>query len=135
VKLPELNSFDDREAKPLNISLHIGRRPLLAFGNSDGDLPMLRYAKSGPGARLALLLRHDDAEREFARARVYPDLIGRSCRCSLFLVDFWSGRLVRTYFLYASIQSDAISRRLVQLPNGRTPDRAPPSLRSSCCVQ
>ena len=43
--------FDDREAKPLNI----GRRLLLAFGNSDGDLPMLRYAKSGRGARLALL--------------------------------------------------------------------------------
>jgi len=71
VKLPELNSFDDREAKPLNISLHIGRRPLLAFGNSDGDLPMLRYAKSGPGARLALLLRHDDAEREVAYDREF----------------------------------------------------------------
>jgi haloacid dehalogenase-like hydrolase len=69
MKLSELNSFDDREAKPLNISLHIGRRPLLAFGNSDGDLPMLRYAKSGPGARLALLLRHDDAEREVAYDR------------------------------------------------------------------
>jgi hypothetical protein len=66
MKLSELDSFDDREAKPLNISLHIGRRPLLAFGNSDGDLPTLRYAKSGPGARLALLLRHDDAEREVA---------------------------------------------------------------------
>jgi haloacid dehalogenase-like hydrolase len=64
MKLPELNSFDDREAKPLNIALHIGRRPLLAFGNSDGDLAMMRYAKSGPGPRLALLLRHDDAERE-----------------------------------------------------------------------
>ena len=71
IKLPELNSFDDREAKPLNISLHIGRRPLLAFGNSDGDLPMLRYAKSGPGARLALLLRHDDAEREVAYDREF----------------------------------------------------------------
>ena len=71
MKLPELNSFDDREAKPLNISLHIGRRPLLAFGNSDGDLPMLRYAKSGPGARLALLLRHDDAEREVAYDREF----------------------------------------------------------------
>jgi haloacid dehalogenase-like hydrolase len=56
VKLPELNSFGDREVKALNIGLHIGRRPLLAFGNSDGDLPMLRYAKSGPGLRLALLL-------------------------------------------------------------------------------
>ena len=53
------------------ITLHIGRRPLLAFGNSDGDLPMLRYAKSGPGARLALLLRHDDAEREVAYDREF----------------------------------------------------------------
>jgi hypothetical protein len=53
-KLPELNSFDDREVKALNIGLHIGRRPLLAFGNSDGDLAMMRYAKSGLGPRLAL---------------------------------------------------------------------------------
>lgn len=63
-KLSELNIFNDREAKPLSIGLHIGRRPLLAFGNSDGDLPMMRYAKSGSGPRLALLLHHDDAERE-----------------------------------------------------------------------
>jgi phosphoglycolate phosphatase-like HAD superfamily hydrolase len=48
-KLSELNLFNDREAKALSIGLHIGRRPLLAFGNSDGDLPMMRYAKSGPG--------------------------------------------------------------------------------------
>ena len=71
IKLPELNAFDDREAKPLNIGLHIGRRPLLAFGNSDGDLAMMRYAKSGPGARLALLLHHDDAEREVAYDREF----------------------------------------------------------------
>jgi phosphoserine phosphatase len=69
LKLPELNSFDDREEKPANINLHIGRRPILAFGNSDGDLAMLRYCKSGPGARLALILHHDDAEREFAYDR------------------------------------------------------------------
>jgi phosphoglycolate phosphatase-like HAD superfamily hydrolase len=68
-KLPELNSFDDREAKVVNIGLHIGRRPLLACGNSDGDLAMLRYTLSGPGARLALLLHHDDAAREFAYDR------------------------------------------------------------------
>ena len=68
-KIGELDSFDDREAKPQNIGLHIGRRPILAFGNSDGDLAMLRYTKSGPGARLALLLHHDDAEREFAYDR------------------------------------------------------------------
>lgn len=68
-KLPELNSFNDREAKVQNIGLHIGRRPVLAFGNSDGDLAMLRYACSGTGARLALLLHHDDGVREFAYDR------------------------------------------------------------------
>jgi hypothetical protein len=71
MKLGELNSFDDREAKPQNIGLHIGRRPILAFGNSDGDLAMLRYTRSGPGARLALLLHHDDVEREFAYDREF----------------------------------------------------------------
>ena len=70
-KLSELNIFNDRETKPLSIGLHIGRRPLLAFGNSDGDLPMMRYAKSGSGPRLALLLRHDDAEREAAYDREF----------------------------------------------------------------
>jgi hypothetical protein len=71
LKLADLNSFDDREVKPQNIGLHIGRRPILAFGNSDGDLAMLRYTKSGAGARLALLLHHDDAEREFAYDREF----------------------------------------------------------------
>jgi hypothetical protein len=71
LKHGELNSFDDREAKPQNIGLHIGRRPILAFGNSDGDLAMLRYTKSGPGPRLALLIHHDDAEREFAYDREF----------------------------------------------------------------
>ena len=70
-KLAELGSFDDREAKPANIALHIGRRPLLAFGNSDGDLAMLRYTKSGDGPRLALLVHHDDTEREFAYDREF----------------------------------------------------------------
>jgi hypothetical protein len=65
-KVAELNSFDDRDVKPQNIGLHIGRRPILAFGNSDGDLAMLRYVKTGIGARLALLLHHDDAVRETA---------------------------------------------------------------------
>ncbi len=71
MKVGELNSFDDREVKPQNIGLHIGRRPILAFGNSDGDLAMLRYAKTGPGARLALLIHHDDAEREVAYDREF----------------------------------------------------------------
>jgi phosphoglycolate phosphatase-like HAD superfamily hydrolase len=67
----EFNSFDDREAKPQNIGLHIGRRPILAFGNSDGDLAMLRYTKAGTGLRLALLIHHDDAEREVAYDREF----------------------------------------------------------------
>ena len=71
MKLAELNSFDDREVKPANIGLHIGRRPILAFGNSDGDLAMLRYCKTGKGARLALLIHHDDAEREVAYDREF----------------------------------------------------------------
>jgi phosphoserine phosphatase len=66
VKLAELDSFDDREIKPANIYLHIGRRPILAFGNSDGDLAMLRYVRTGGSPSLALLLHHDDAGREFA---------------------------------------------------------------------
>jgi hypothetical protein len=57
--------------KALNIGLHIGRRPILAFGNSDGDLAMMRYTKSGPGPRLALLLHHDDAAREAAYDREF----------------------------------------------------------------
>ena len=68
-KLSDLLSFGDREAKAQNIGLHIGRRPILAFGNSDGDLAMLRYTKSGSGPCLALLLHHDDKEREYAYDR------------------------------------------------------------------
>jgi hypothetical protein len=71
IKVGELNSFDDREAKPQNIGLHIGRRPIFAFGNSDGDLAMLRYTLGGPGARLAMLVHHDDAEREVAYDREF----------------------------------------------------------------
>jgi hypothetical protein len=71
MKLAELQSFDDREEKVRNIGLHIGCRPILAFGNSDGDLAMLRYTLAGPGRRLALLLHHDDAEREMAYDRAF----------------------------------------------------------------
>lgn len=66
IKQPELRSFDDRDEKPVNIELHIGRRPILAFGNSDGDLRMLQYTASAGGRRMMLLLHHDDTEREFA---------------------------------------------------------------------
>lgn len=69
VKQPELDSFNDRAEKVANIELHIGRRPILAFGNSDGDLAMLQYTAAGEGARLALLLHHDDGDREYAYDR------------------------------------------------------------------
>jgi phosphoglycolate phosphatase-like HAD superfamily hydrolase len=69
VKLPEISNIDDKEGKPVNIHLHIGRRPLLAFGNSDGDLQMLQYTDTGSRPRLMLLLHHDDAEREYAYDR------------------------------------------------------------------
>lgn len=69
MKLAQLDSFDDRAVKPANIGLHIGRRPILAFGNSDGDQAMLRYTLDGPGRRLALLVHHDDNTRESAYDR------------------------------------------------------------------
>jgi phosphoserine phosphatase len=71
IKLAEMQSFDDREVKVQNIGLHIGRRPILAFGNSDGDLAMMRYAKAGTHRSLALLVHHDDAAREFAYDREF----------------------------------------------------------------
>ena len=69
VRLSELNFLDDNEGKPVGIHRHIGRRPIAAFGNSDGDLQMLEWVTSGEGARIGLLLHHDDAEREFAYDR------------------------------------------------------------------
>jgi phosphoserine phosphatase len=69
VKQAKVEFVDDGPGKPVGIERFIGRRPILAFGNSDGDLAMLRYAKSGQGSRLALLVHHDDAAREFAYDR------------------------------------------------------------------
>jgi hypothetical protein len=54
-----------RRFKAQNIQLHIGRRPILAVGNSDGDLAMLKYTSDGSGPSLVLLIDHDDADREF----------------------------------------------------------------------
>jgi phosphoserine phosphatase len=65
----ELHFFGDKEGKPVAINTHIGRRPIAAFGNSDGDFAMLEWVTSGPGARFGLLVHHDDAEREFAYDR------------------------------------------------------------------
>lgn len=64
-----LNFIDDKPGKPEGIQQHIGRRPIAAFGNSDGDFEMLAWATAGAGARLGLIVHHDDAEREFAYDR------------------------------------------------------------------
>jgi phosphoserine phosphatase len=68
-RVPELGFIDDKEGKPVGIHQFIGRRPIAAFGNSDGDLQMLQYTAAGEGARLLFLLHHDDAEREYAYDR------------------------------------------------------------------
>ncbi len=69
VRLPELNFNDDKGGKPVGINQHIGRRPIAAFGNSDGDLQMLQYVGAGGGPRFCLYVHHDDAGREFAYDR------------------------------------------------------------------
>ena len=69
VRLPEIDFIDDKEGKPVGIHRHIGRRPIAAFGNSDGDLAMIQWTTAGSGARFALLVRHTDAEREWAYDR------------------------------------------------------------------
>jgi phosphoglycolate phosphatase-like HAD superfamily hydrolase len=74
VKLPELNFIDDKEGKPVAINQHIGRRPIMAFGNSDGDLQMLQYTTIPRGSddttpRFGLIVHHTDAEREWAYDR------------------------------------------------------------------
>jgi phosphoglycolate phosphatase-like HAD superfamily hydrolase len=69
VKLPAIDFVDDKEGKAINIHKIIGRRPLAAFGNSDGDLAMLQWTCSAAGARLCLYVHHTDAEREWAYDR------------------------------------------------------------------
>ena len=66
VRLPEVNFIDDKTGKPVGINSHIGRRPIAAFGNSDGDQQMLEWTQAGNGARLMMLVHHDDAKREWA---------------------------------------------------------------------
>jgi phosphoglycolate phosphatase-like HAD superfamily hydrolase len=66
VKLPAIDFIDDKDGKPIGIQEHIGRRPIAAFGNSDGDREMLEWTQAGDGARLMMLVHHDDAVREFA---------------------------------------------------------------------
>jgi hypothetical protein len=75
VRIPEINFIDDKDGKPVGIHQHIGRRPIAAFGNSDGDLQMLQWTHGGNGLRFCLLVHHTDADREWAYDRESP--IGR----------------------------------------------------------
>ncbi|MEX0307662.1 MAG: HAD family hydrolase [Ruegeria sp.] len=74
-KAPGIAFIDDKEGKPINIERTIGRRPILAGGNSDGDFAMLEWTTSGDGPRLGVLVHHTDANREWAYDRESP--IGR----------------------------------------------------------
>jgi hypothetical protein len=72
MRLPDLNFIDDGPGKPVGINAHIGRRPIAAFGNSDGDMQMLQYTTGGSGARFGLIVHHTDAIREWAYDRDSP---------------------------------------------------------------
>ena len=75
IRLPEINFINDKADKPVAIHQFIGRRPIAAFGNSDGDLEMLQWVTAGSGARLGVIIQHTDNEREVAYDRKSP--IGR----------------------------------------------------------
>jgi phosphoglycolate phosphatase-like HAD superfamily hydrolase len=66
MRLPKMFFIDDHAGKPIGINLFIGKRPVAAFGNSEGDREMLEYTGAGSGARLMMLVLHDDAKREYA---------------------------------------------------------------------
>jgi hypothetical protein len=69
VRLPEVDFVDDGPGKPVGIQRHVGRRPIAAFGNSDGDLPMMQWTAAGSGPRFCLYVHHTDAGREWAYDR------------------------------------------------------------------
>ncbi len=69
IRLPEIDFIDDKEGKPAGINQHIGRRPIFAAGNSDGDLQMLQYTTIGRSPSFGLIIHHTDAEREWAYDR------------------------------------------------------------------
>ena len=69
IRMPKLFFIDDKDTKPVGINQHIGRRPILAFGNSDSDMQMIEYTMAGDGLRMGLFVHHTDAEREYAYDR------------------------------------------------------------------
>ncbi len=87
VRMPEVNFIDDREGKPIGINSHIGRCPVAAFGNSDGDLQMLQWTTAGKGMRFGLLVHHTDAEREWAYDRGATMALGEAQAKGWTIVD------------------------------------------------
>jgi len=69
VRTPKIDFVNDKAGKPVGIYEHIGRRPILAFGNSDSDIQMIEYTMAGQGRRMGLFVHHTDAEREYAYDR------------------------------------------------------------------
>jgi len=69
VRMPKIDFVNDKAGKPVGIYQHIGRRPILAFGNSDSDMQMIEYAMAGKGRRLGLFVHHTDGTREYAYDR------------------------------------------------------------------
>jgi hypothetical protein len=78
MRLPQVNFIDDKAGKPVGINAHIGRRPIAAFGNSDGDYEMLEWVTKAEGRRLGMIVHHTDALREYAYDRNSP--VGRLAR-------------------------------------------------------
>lgn len=72
VRLPQIDFINDGPGKPVGIARFIGRKPVMAFGNSDGDFQMLQYTTGGTGPHLGVIVHHTDAEREFAYDRKSP---------------------------------------------------------------
>jgi hypothetical protein len=69
LRLPDIDRIDDGPGKAVGIGMYIGKRPVIAFGNSDGDFEMLEFTTAGEGRRLGLIVHHDDADREYAYDR------------------------------------------------------------------
>ncbi|MGA9575472.1 MAG: hypothetical protein WBS20_16140 [Lysobacterales bacterium] len=69
VRMPKIDFINDKAGKPVGINEHIGRCPILAFGNSDSDMQMIEYTMAGEGPRMGLFIHHTDADREYAYDR------------------------------------------------------------------
>ncbi len=96
LRLAAIDLVDDKAGKPVGIHQVIGRRPIMAFGNSDGDFEMLEWTTSAPGPRLGLIVHHTDAEREWAYDR---DVAHRSARAR-------AGRSPKRGWILADMKQD-----------------------------